>query len=359
MNNDQETIKDAQIEKGSVEIFDYKSNKKYQNVLSVAILLGGLFAGSLFVDIAQLVVGNGFSEKVIKNSNILSAGDKTWVAYEEPLVHVQVLTDASCEKCSPEQALVWLRRIIPTVVATPVEYSSAEGAKLAANAGVISLPAFVFDKETEKLSMFAQLESLFIKKDDNTFVLNTEQIGMPSGKLLALPEVGDTDFQVGPKDAKVTVIEYADFECPYCRILQPAINQMLSEYKDKIRYVYKHYPLSIHPQANNAALATECANEQGKFMAYGENLYAKQADWSKTQGTQSFKNYAAALGLKTAQFNKCLDDKKYQDKINASLEEGAKFGVSGTPRTFINDQFVNGAVSYDELKKAIDDQLAK
>lgn len=134
---------------------------------------------------------------------------------------------------------------------------------------------------------------------------------------------------------------------------------MLAEYKDKVLFTYKQFPLSFHPQANNAALASECAHEQGKFAEYAENLFLRQDEWSKTEGVQKFKDYAVRFGMKSVQFNQCLDSKKYQDKVNADTEEGKRFGVNGTPGTFINDQFVNGAVSIDELKKTIDEQLAK
>ena len=125
----------------------------------------------------------------------------------------------------------------------------------------------------------------------------------------------------------------------------------------KVLYVYKHYPLSFHAQAENAALAGECAYEQKKFTEYADTLFAKQEEWGKTEGTQKFKDYARTLKLDTASFNACLDDKKYQDKVSADMEEGRKFGISGTPGTFVNGTFLNGAVSKEELKAAIDAEL--
>jgi predicted DsbA family dithiol-disulfide isomerase len=341
------------------EIKSKESSKKMQNLVSGIILLAGLFAGSLFVDIAQLVKGSGFSENVVKKVNVLEAGGKTWVAYTDPIVRVDVITDTTCEKCAPDQALVWLRRIMPTLVAHQVDYSTEEGKEAVAKAGVISLPAFIFSEDVAKTDMFAQAETLFTKQDDKRYILSTEQIGIPAGKLLAFPEINEGDIQMGSKDAKVKVVEYSDFQCPYCRLMHPAIQQMLKDYKDTVLFSYKQFPLSFHPQANNAALASECANEQGKFMVYADNLFAKQDEWSKTEGVQKFKDYALRFGIKAPQFNECLDSKKYQDKINADTEEGKKFGVTGTPGTFVNGQFIGGAVAADELKKTIDAELAK
>lgn len=334
-------------------------SKKMQNLIAGIILLAGLFVGSLFVDIAQLVKGSGFSESIVKKVNVLEAGGKTWVAYGDPVVHLDVITDSTCEKCAPDQALVWLRRIMPTIVAQEVDYASEEGKALIEKSGAVSLPAFVFSEEVNKTEMFTQAETLFSKQDDNRYTLNTEQIGIPAGKLLVFPEIKDTDIQVGPKDAKVRIVEYSDFQCPYCRLMHPAMQQVLKEYKDKVLFSYKQYPLVFHPQANNAALASECANEQGKFMAYADNLFAKQDEWGKTEGVQKFKDYALRFGMNGKQFNECLDSKKYQDKVSADTEEGKKFGVTGTPGTFVNDQFIGGAVSVDELKKAIDAELSK
>lgn len=352
-------IQEAKVEEVAVGEDGAASDKKMQNLVSAIIVLAGLFVGSLFVDIAQLVKGSGFSESIVKKVNVLESAGKTWVAYTDPVIHVDVITDTTCENCAPDQALVWLRRVMPTMVANPVDYASEEGKALAEKSGVISLPAFVFSEEVAKSEVFAQAEALFAKQDDGRYVLSTDQLGIPAGKYLSLPEVKDGDIQVGPKDAKVRIVEYSDFQCPYCRLLHPAVKQVLSDYKDQVLFSYKQFPLSFHPQANNAALASECANEQGKFMAYHDMLFTKQDEWSKTEGAQKFKDYALRLGLKGVQFNQCLDDKKYQDKIDADTAEGKRFGVSGTPGTFVNDQFIGGAVAVDELKKIIDAELAK
>ena len=359
MQTADETVKPDETTLSEEKTCCVSSKKKTQNLFAAIILLGGLFAGSLFVDIAQLAKGSGFSDNVVKKMNVLEAGGKTWVAYTDPIVHMDVITDPTCEKCAPDQALVWLRRVMPTLVARQVDYNTEEGKALVEKSGAMSLPAFIFSGEVTKTDMFAQAESIFTKQDDAHYVLSTDKLGMPAGKLLALPEIKDGDIQIGSKDAKVKIVEYSDFQCPYCQLIHPAMQQVVKEYGDKILFSYKQFPLSFHPQANNAALASECANEQGKFTQYSNNLFAKQGEWSKTTGTQKFKSYAAQFGIKTAQFNKCLDDAKYQDKIDADTAEGQKFGVSGTPGTFVNDQFIGGAVSVDELKKIIDAELAK
>ena len=105
--------------------------KRYQNLFAVAIILGGLFLGSLFVDFLQLVRGEGFSSGAAETHNVLETADKTWVAYEDPKVELTVITDQKCSSCDPNEALVWLRRVVPTLEATKVDISDDFGGKLA------------------------------------------------------------------------------------------------------------------------------------------------------------------------------------------------------------------------------------
>lgn len=333
--------------------------KKIKNLTSAVILLAGLLLGSIFVDTAQLIKGGGYSQKALKNTDIFASEGKTWVAYADPIVKVQVVTDDACEACKPDDILVSLRRVMPTISVAKVKSDSEEGKKMITDFGIKSLPAFLFSEELEKTGFFVQVQQLFEKKD-KTYVMNTAEAGIKAGKFIEMPQIGDADIKVGPADAKVKIIEFSDFQCPYCKKLhEETIAKALKDYEGKVFFVYKQLPLSFHAQAETAALASECANEQGKFTEYADKLFATQADWGKTTGNQSFKTYAAQLKLNTGQFGKCLDEKKYQDKVNKDKEEAGKFGISGTPAFFINDNFQNGMVAYEEVKKIIDDALNK
>ena len=131
----------------------------------------------------------------------------------------------------------------------------------------------------------------------------------------------------------------------------------MKTYKDQVLFDFKEFPLSIHPQANDAALASQCALAQGKFWEYADKLYTTQSDWTNTNDMADFKTYAQGLGLNTVQFNQCLDSKKSQSKIDADMKEASDLGLSGTPSIFINDTFESGVVSADQLKSDIDTQL--
>jgi len=335
-----------------------KYEKKIKNLMSAVILLAGLFVGSLFVDVSQLMRGSGFSQKNLNKSDIFEVNGKTWVAYNEPPVIVKIINDDSCTACDPSEMLVWLRRVLPTISTEKVAFDSEDGKKLISSLGIETLPAFVLSEDVTKTDFYSQAQPLFTNKEGN-YLLKAQQIGMAPGKYLGVPEISDKDAIVGNKDAKVKVVVFSDFQCPYCRLFHKALRDTMKTSKDDVAYVFKYFPLSFHPQAENAALAAACAQEQGKFWEYADKLFDTQSSWGNTKGTDAFKTAAKTLGLNADQFNQCLDSKKYQSKIDADKQAGDDFGVAGTPSFFINNQFKNGVVSAVQLGTMIKDALAK
>jgi protein-disulfide isomerase len=333
-------------------------DKKTKNLISIAILLAGLFLGSLFVDTYQAVRGSGYSAKNLNKSEIFEANGKTWVAYGDPAVPVTVISDDKCDKCDVSDALVWLKRVLPTVSTVKVNFDSAEGKALIEKNDLKTLPAFIFDTSVEKTELFAQAAMVFDKKEGD-YVLRTQDIGMPVGKYLATPQINDSDPAVGPKDAQVKVVLFSDFQCPYCKVFFQSFRDIMKQDSGNVLFAYKHLPLDIHPQAVPAALAAECAQEQNKFWEYADLLYKNQSVWGAAKDTVAFKGYARTLGLDAGQFGQCLDGKKYQNVVDAGKSEGESFGISGTPAIFVNDQFESGVISADQLKTDIENQLNK
>lgn len=337
---------------------DEACRRKMKNYVSIVILLAGLLIGSVFVDVAQFFGQQGVSPRVLKNVDVFPSEGKTWVAFNEPVINLQVLTDSKCEVCDPTEPLKWLKRVIPTTLAKKVEMDSEEGKALAEKFSIKSIPAFIFDENVTKTDVYAQAEGIFEQKDGK-YLMNTEQVGIKAGKYLDTPSVSKDDPQVGPEDAKVKVVLFSDFQCPYCKTFHDNFRKAIGDYKDKVLFVYKYLPLDFHKQANNAAVAADCAGEQGKFWEMADKLYSSQADWQATEGTARFKTYAGALGLNAAKFSQCVDQNDPKDKIAADMQEAQNFGISGTPAFFVNDQFFGGVVSYDELKKTLDGELGK
>lgn len=170
----------------------------------------------------------------------------------------------------------------------------------------------------------------------------------------------------GDEKAKVTIVEFSDFQCPYCKqFVDQSYIQLKKDYIDtgKVKMYFRHFPLSaIHPHAQKAAEATECANEQGKFWDFHDKLFATQPAWSAKATADTLADFTAMageLGLNTANFSTCVTSGKYAAKVQEDLDAGAKAQVSGTPTFMINGQFVEGAVPYASLKAVIDEQLAK
>jgi protein-disulfide isomerase len=167
----------------------------------------------------------------------------------------------------------------------------------------------------------------------------------------------------GDNNAKVTVVEFSDFECPFCaRFYADTLPQLTTEYIDtgKIAFYYRHYPLSFHPQAVPAALASECANDQGKFWEMHDKIFDENnAGKLGTATTDTFKQYAADLGLEANAFDSCFDDKTHQAKVDEDFAAGNEVGVSGTPTFYINGRQMVGAQPFASLKAIIDEELNK
>lgn len=160
----------------------------------------------------------------------------------------------------------------------------------------------------------------------------------------------------GAAAAPVTIVEFSDFECPYCGGLFPTLKRIEEDYKDKIRIVYRQFPLTnIHPNAQKAAEASLCANEQDKFWQFHDAMFSDQ----NKLAVDDLKATAAALSLNPQTFSTCLDSGKYAVAIRDSIAEGAKAGVDGTPALFINGRFLGGNQPYEEIVKVIDDELLR
>ena len=154
---------------------------------------------------------------------------------------------------------------------------------------------------------------------------------------------------------KVVILEYSDFQCPYCGQVEPIVKQLLSTYGDKVELDYKHFPLTtIHQFAQKAAEASECARAQGKFWQYHDELFAHQ----DALDLVSLKKYAVDLGLDAAEFNNCLDAGKKANVVAADKQEGVNAGVSSTPTFFIDGEKLVGALPFEQFKQVIDRKLS-
>ena len=171
---------------------------------------------------------------------------------------------------------------------------------------------------------------------------------------------------LGNPDAKVTIVEFSDFQCPFCEsFYKDTFSQIKETYIDtgKVQFFYRHFPLnSIHPNAQRAALASECANAQNSFWNYHDVLFDNLETWSPqtlSDATNSFVEYAGQLGMSTDEFKSCLESERYKKEVEGDIADGEKAQVDGTPAFFINGKRLVGAQPFSEFEAIIEQELKK
>jgi protein-disulfide isomerase len=184
-----------------------------------------------------------------------------------------------------------------------------------------------------------------------------------SGSRTLNVEVTDEDTSRGNKDAKVTLVEYSDFQCPACKAYEDVVKQVIDSYSpEELRFVYRHFPLrSIHPNADISAQAAEAAGEEGKFWEMKSLLFEKQSEWGPEKDPRGLLSaYAASLGLDVAEFEEDMqDDDDSKERVEKDYQSGVALGISSTPTFILNGTIIKNPQSVDEFKALIDAELNK
>lgn len=166
--------------------------------------------------------------------------------------------------------------------------------------------------------------------------------------------VGTSGPERGPESAPITIVEFSDFECPYCGRFTPVLKRVLAAYPTQVRLVYRYMPISsIHPEAQKAAEAAVCANDQAKFWEMHDTLFSEQ----NTLDVASLKEKAKRLGLDSNKFDSCLDSGQAAALVKSDLNEAQRLGLEATPASFVNGRFVDGAVTFDQMTALINEEL--
>jgi protein-disulfide isomerase len=167
-------------------------------------------------------------------------------------------------------------------------------------------------------------------------------------------QVDATGPSLGPEDAPVTIVEFSDYQCPYCKRAEPVVQQLLERYPAEVRFVFRDYPLDrIHPLARGAAEAAACANQQGRFWEFHRKLF----DPGAKLDPESLRQYASDLGLDLQAFQTCMEEHRFQAEIEADLAAGREAGVTGTPAFFVNGIPLKGARPLDDFVAVIEKEL--
>lgn len=189
--------------------------------------------------------------------------------------------------------------------------------------------------------------------------------GPTADQMAQLPKVTDDDYIRGDKDAKVVLVEYSDYECPFCQRFHPTMQQVMKEYGNKVAWVFRHYPLPFHPNAQKAAEAAECvAAQKGSegFWAYSDAVFVKNGELGGQLNPEAIKASAETTGIDMAKYQECLDSGDMANAVNSDMTAGSNAGISGTPGTYIvvdgePKELIPGALPYEQVKPMIDQYL--
>lgn len=182
---------------------------------------------------------------------------------------------------------------------------------------------------------------------------------VPAESLLS-NAVSSTDHVKGATgtSTKVTLVEYSDFECPACGAYAPVVKQLVTEYADRVTFVYRHFPLPQHLSALPAAYAAEAAGKQGKFFEMHDLIFARKDEWAIARDiSETFKTYATELGLDAAQFEADMKSDEVAQKVEIDRQSGEKSGVRGTPTFYLNEKQIANPQTYEAFKALIDDAV--
>jgi protein-disulfide isomerase len=229
---------------------------------------------------------------------------------------------------------------------------------LSVGVGSMAVLALIF-----LITMFMQGTGAFAfgsKADDEKIAAaapaETDPEALQEQAVIPVPDVTDADHVRGNANAKVTLIEYSDFECPYCSRHLETIRQLLEDYPNDVRFVYRHFPLSFHANSETAADASECAGFQGKFWEMHDALFAlADSDGLSEDGIEKL---ASDIGLNMADFTSCMENGDGAAKVSKDYQEGIAAGVTGTPATFVNGQIVEGAYPYETFEEIVQSEGA-
>jgi protein-disulfide isomerase len=303
---------------------------------------------------------------------------KAWEMHDKMFANQQALTPTDLDKYAQEIGLN-VARFKKDFDDPKIKEQIKSDQALATSVGANGTPTFMINgREVVGAQPFAAFQTVIdeeIKKADAllksgtkiedvyTKLMEQAAAAPPPAPAAAAPpppaekqdiSVGDAPVK-GPKNAPVTIVEWSDFQCPFCGRVIPTVKQIEDTYKGKVRLAFKHQPLPFHNNAEPAAEAAMAANEQGKFWEMHDKLFANQQSLDRP----SLEKYAQEIGLNMSRFKAALDASKFKERIQKDSAEGMKVGANGTPTFFINGQKVEGAQPFENFKAVIDKELAK
>jgi len=364
----------------------------------IIILLSGLLIGSLVYQplakkntaevsengVVQLPSGqtcvtvdkleNDFLAKLSESSQFATHEGKTWIPVEGNPFELLILTDSSCgTSCDSSQAVATLKQVFtPAMIVRSIEVSSEEGQALAEDFEINKLPAYIlgdgftdFTKDGLRAADNVQIKAVLTEKE-NKFLVDSAKVGFRTGKFVSPPTF---DLAGEPKQGSgpVTVVEFTDYQCPFCKRLhdqnKDLIKKLINE--NKITYILRDFPLNFHKDAMLIHRAANCALEVRNDEAYWkfhDKIFDDQKVWSgkgDSANTQWANTIASELNIDESAFSTCLADTSNDAEIREDMNEGSSYGVTGTPALFIGTQIMPGAIGPQAFEAAVNAEFNK
>ncbi len=274
----------------------------------------------------------------------------------DPEIVLTIVNDKNCKACVTTSVSNINQQAFKTVKEKVVDINSNEGKELIKKYEIKVLPFYIYDSKIKEAVNYDKIAYALIEKDETYYI--SPEAGFAI-KLLELPDM-TVDHVKGTADAKVTMIEWSDFQCPFCgKFYADTLKQIEKDYIDtgNVKFIFKHFPLSFHENSQKAAEASECAGEQGseKFWLMHDKMLENQ----QALTVVDLKKYAADLKLDPMKFDECLDTNKYAEKVKADMDAGAKVGIQGTPGFLINGIIVSGAQPFAVFEEVIKAELGE
>lgn len=350
-------------------------------VLFLAIVIGlRLFTGNLD--------NNNFEDDLDKKVDVLNNPvtedivTRATTSQNDDLYGLLIVEDSSCTNCNVDYFSDQIKtNLIPELSIEKIEYTSDVGKIIIENLGIKIAPVYLFTKSVDKRDDWEKLANVLIPVEivgTNYYLLNP--MVLESKVLIENPIQTPTAITIGNKNAKVTLVEFSDFECPVCALMKgspklssefkvqspdfvPTIPKIMEEYVEtgKVKYIFYNLPVDrIHKSARAAHNAALCANAQNEFKSYSDELYNQREIWVDSNNTNEVLiNFASELGLSKSQFKTCINEQTYNTQIDEEIKLAMPYGVGGTPTYFVNKQILSGLTDYETFSSIIDAELAK
>lgn len=318
-------------------------------------------------------IDDGFMTALKEGGDMVVYDGKTWIPEEGNPVQLIVLNDEKCgAPCDATKGTAFFTsKITRAMMVETVDVASEFGEKLVEDFEVLGVPAFILGDGIEDLERYGakvidQLKPI-VTEVDGRYLVDGNSIGVKPGKFLRPIEFADLKTEPSKGKGKVKVVEFTDYQCPYCKRLHDQNKDLIEKLiaDGTITYVVKDFPLSFHKEAGAMHSAANCAMEVGgkdKYWVVNEYLFQNPGE-IKGLGDQGARDLYSAKaedwGLNADKFEKCMNSEATKAEITADIQEGSKNGVSGTPALFIGNSFVPGAIGPDALQQYVDSAKAQ